>query len=424
MPLGQFDDRQFPAANYGAQNWLPGTYNQLGYSMNGNGQNVFMDWLFPQTKEARQFAEQLEMDYYGPSAKMEGMKRAGINPLTAAGGIAGSSSAAPQPASSVNPLGDVAGAFSGAAGAIKTIEEAKQVKRLADSNISHNDAEITKWGHDNGFTDSQTEAMNIDNMTRNDLNRAELNVRRQNFLTMRDEAEKLKAEKDYIRKQLEWYDEQIQAEVNLSNKRAIEAEKHSFLMEEQKRTEQMENDFCEKFGYRRGEPFDCAMVDLWFQGEYDKVKAAQDFMYDYKYNTSLNIAEGEQTAIDNHAYSIANAQETARSLNQIITDWNQPASGLWSLIEKSFNVSGNKHGGANIGNPIEAKSNPAAHSAYCQFMVGLNLSLEDINKQIEAASAANEFSKIRELTKQRDGLMKFMNELTFEQYVQYMGSKQ
>lgn len=77
-----------------------------------NSGGVISDWIDPQVKERRQMGEQLVMDYLEPRYQMEGMKRAGINPLTAAGGIAGTSSSSPQPASSVDPLGDIAGAAS------------------------------------------------------------------------------------------------------------------------------------------------------------------------------------------------------------------------------------------------------------------------------------------------------------------------
>lgn len=90
-----------------------GEYQQLleGRAIRDDA-DVFSDWLRPQSKEERQMGEQLLMDKLEPSAQMEGMKRAGINPLTAAAGIAGSSSSLPQPSSSVNPLGDIAGAVS------------------------------------------------------------------------------------------------------------------------------------------------------------------------------------------------------------------------------------------------------------------------------------------------------------------------
>lgn len=86
--------------------------NAWAASMNGQASNVFHDWLFPQVKEGRQIAEEMFMTdrqnaYNSASAQMERDKAAGINPLTAAGGIAGngtsSATDAPQPPSSVNP---------------------------------------------------------------------------------------------------------------------------------------------------------------------------------------------------------------------------------------------------------------------------------------------------------------------------------
>lgn len=270
--LGEYDERDFANTQFADNHFTHGAYNQLGYAMNGNGQNVITDWLFPQTKEARQFAMQLEMAENEPAAKMKGLVAAGINPLTAAAGIAGAGTGnIPSPSASTNPIGDVASAAGAIAGGVnslgsaaKAFEEAGQVKPLAESSISKNNAEIDKWSHENGFTDAQTEAFNIDNQTRDKLNRADLNVKRQQYRKMRVEAEYINEQKNYVSKQIQWYDEQIEAEIDLTKKRSLEAEKHAFLMEEQTRTEKMENDFASKYGYRREQPFDSAMLSCCF----------------------------------------------------------------------------------------------------------------------------------------------------------------
>ena len=63
--------------------------------------NVIDDWLHPANKEERQFMQQMVMDRASYANKMKGMIEAGINPLTAAAGLAGSSpSSVPSPASS------------------------------------------------------------------------------------------------------------------------------------------------------------------------------------------------------------------------------------------------------------------------------------------------------------------------------------
>lgn len=94
---------------------------QSGFSSTGEVASglydVFHDWAYPQEKEARQMEEQLLMDKIEPSARMKGLKDAGINPNTAAAGVVGSQSQVPASSESVNPIGDVAGAVGGVAGA-------------------------------------------------------------------------------------------------------------------------------------------------------------------------------------------------------------------------------------------------------------------------------------------------------------------
>lgn len=415
--------------------FVPGAYSEdvierslQRASLQRDGGDVLSDFFMPKDKEERQMGQQLFMDYAEPQARMQGLIAAGINPLTAAAGIAGSNPGnIPSPSASTNPIGDVAGAAGAIAGGVnslgaasKAFQEAEQVKPLAESTISKNNAEIDKWSHENGFTDAQTEAFNIDNQTRDTLNRAELNIKRQQYRKMRIEAEYINEQKNYISKQIQWYDEQIQAEIDLAKKRSLEAEKHAFLMEEQTRTEKMENDFASKYGYRREQPFDSAMLSCWFNGEYDKVEKAQNFMYDMKYGVSHAEESAKQHAISQYAYIIANAQETAKSLNSIVTDWNQPATSLWSLIEKSFNVSGNKNNANIIDSALSAKNDPDTWAGYSQFVVSLQMSLEQVNHELEVASAANDFGKIRELTKQRYGLQEFMKRLTFEDYQKHL----
>lgn len=391
--------------------------------------NAFTDFLFPVLREERAMHHQWINDLIEPSMKMKGMIDAGINPNTAAREISGAAaqSSAPMPSSSDSPISEIASLASGSealANAYKVEQEGNNVTPLAQSSIRKNDAEIDKWSHDNGFTDVQASAFKIDNLTRDDRNRADLAVKRQQYNVMVADADRIMSQKAYVDKQLSWYDKQIEATIALTEKRALEAEKHAFQIEEQTRTEKMENDFAEKHKYRRDSPFDVAMLSCWFEGNYDKVKSAQDFMYNLKYGIAAAESEGNYEMQAKFAYQIANAQETARSLNQIVTDWSTPATGLWSLLEKSFNISGNKGSANTIGNAFDAKSNPDAYSGYSSFLLGLQLSLDDINAQIDAASSHNEFSKVRQLTRQRDGLQKFINDLSFEKYNSHIHSKQ
>lgn len=253
------------------------------------------------TSQAKEFEQQeylleKEQAYNSEVAKMARMKQAGINPLTAAAGIAGSNSPqAPQVSSNTsgvaNALGALTGGLDSLASAKKLNEEANQVAPLAESSIQTSDAQIERWSHENDFTDVQTEAFLIDNEYRSDLNRSELNIKIMQHEKMKKEADYIQGQKDYLERLIKSYEEQIAVELDLTKKRALEAEKNAMFAEERARHEKLENDFVEKYGYRRDQPFDCAMLSLWFNGDYDKVLSAEKFMFDLKYGEAYNVAK-------------------------------------------------------------------------------------------------------------------------------------
>lgn len=156
--------------------------------------NVINDWLHPQIKERRQMQEQLEMDYYSPQAKMEGLIAAGVNPLTAAAGVAGAgSSAAPQPSTTTNPIGDIAGAAGAIAGGYQALAGGKATLDKLAPEISEIESSAKANLSKAGLDDANTQAVLTDNKYREDNWKAELAIKRQTYQNMQQELTNMKA---------------------------------------------------------------------------------------------------------------------------------------------------------------------------------------------------------------------------------------
>lgn len=151
--------------------------------------NVFSDWLHPSQKESRQILEQFEMDKVEPTLKMQGLKAAGINPLTAASGLAGSggSSPVPQPAESANPIGDVAGAVGSVAGAAQNVVGAVSGIAKLPYELKNLDSDTAAKLAAAGLSDAQTQGVLTDNTYKDEDWITRLNVQRQQFDNMKQE---------------------------------------------------------------------------------------------------------------------------------------------------------------------------------------------------------------------------------------------
>lgn len=157
--------------------------------------NVFSDWLHPAQKESRQILEQYEMDRVEPSIKMQGLKAAGINPLTAAAGLAGNggSSSVPQPAQSVNPIGDVAGAVGSVAGAAQNVAGVVSSMSKLPHELSNIDSDTASKLANAGLSNAQTQGVITDNTYKDEDWKTRLNVQRQQFDNMKQELTNMKA---------------------------------------------------------------------------------------------------------------------------------------------------------------------------------------------------------------------------------------
>lgn len=206
-----------------------------------DGNNVFEDWIFPQRKEQRQFGQELALMYNEPKIRMQAMKEAGINPLTAAGAIAGSSpSSTPQPSSSVNPIGDVAGAVGTAADAFNSTAGAISTLGKLSPEISNIKSDTAKNFADIGLTNEQTQGVMTDNKYKDEDWRANLDVKRQQFDNMKAEWDNLKATHEQIKKSID----EMQAQIDLSGSQQDQLDAMKNRIEEETRFIKEKNDFC------------------------------------------------------------------------------------------------------------------------------------------------------------------------------------
>lgn len=203
--------------------------------------DVISDWLFPNRKEERQLGQQLALMSEEPSIRMEALKKAGINPLTAAAGIAGASpSSTPQPASSVNPIGDVAGAVGSVASGYDALANGVATLFKLKPEID----EITSRARKNlasaGLDKVNTDAVLTDNKYRDENWEAELNIKRQSYINMKQQLSNMKAQHAEIYRHI---DEMMSTiELNGSQKDYFDA--MQMKVQEDLRWQKELNDWC------------------------------------------------------------------------------------------------------------------------------------------------------------------------------------
>lgn len=202
--------------------------------------DVFMDWLSPQLKEQRQMGESLIMEQLTPQAKMSGLKAAGINPLTAASGIAGSGSSYQAPASSTNPIGDIADAAGALASGFGSVAGGVSDLTKLNPEVANIEADTASKFTGIGLTNAQTQGVLTDNSYKDEDWKSRLNVQRQQFENMKAEYKNLEVTHDEILKHIEEMISQI--EVNGSIEDYNNAMK--LKVDEEMRWIKAKNDFC------------------------------------------------------------------------------------------------------------------------------------------------------------------------------------
>lgn len=178
-----------------AYNELDNTFTSdiFGTLLEGQSSDVFTDWLYPGKKEQRQLNEQWVNDIVEPMMKLQGMRAAGINPLTASSGIAQQPSQAPQPSSSVNPLGDVADAVGSVASSFSSVSGAISSLFKINPEVSELRARAASEFAAAGLDNATTQGVLTDNYYKDDDWLASLNIKRQQYSNMCQEYSNLVA---------------------------------------------------------------------------------------------------------------------------------------------------------------------------------------------------------------------------------------
>lgn len=268
--------------------------NVLGDSMNGSNQNVFTDWLFPQVKEARQNAQQLEMEKLTPSAKMEGMIAAGINPLTAAGGIASSGAPVSDPASSVNPIGDVSGAVSDLSSGFGSVASGvSTLSKLGDEKENLRYDSLSKF-EAAGLSHAQAMGVMTDNKYKDEDWLATLSLKYQQYDNMKAEYHNLKAQHEEIITHIDEMISQIQLNGSQSDYFTALSDKTN----EELRFLKAKHDFCLSHGlYLNESGLDGYLFSMVASGaDLSKVKDFVEVYSNYRKNIAYADSIGKLTA--------------------------------------------------------------------------------------------------------------------------------
>lgn len=213
----------------------------LARDSNEHGDNVIDDWAHPQRKEQRQLGYQLAMMSAEPSIRMKAMIDAGINPLTAAGGIAGSaSSSVPQPSSSVNPIGDVAGAVGAVAGGVDSVVGAISTLGKLAPEIDNLNSGTRKNLASAGLDEVNIDAVMTDNKYRDENWEAELNIKRQSFKNMKQELSNMKAQHAEIYRHID----EMMSQIELNGSQKDYYDGMQLKIQEDLRWQTALNDWC------------------------------------------------------------------------------------------------------------------------------------------------------------------------------------
>lgn len=301
------------------------------------GNNVFDEWLVPGRKDARKMVEQLAMDQIEPSVKMQGLIDAGINPLTAAAGIAGSGGSSPLPASeqSTNPIGDVANAVGSVAGAAQNIVGAVSGAAKLPAELRNIDADTTQKLAGAGLSNAQTQGVLTDNSYKDEDWKTRLNVQRQQFENMKQELTNLKATHREIMTHCEEMISQI--ELNGSAKEYNEA----LMSKVQEETRWMKelNDWRISHNLHIVDSgIDGYIFDMALRGadisEFDNFI---DIYSEWRGRVQRAVSDSQYSSEAEYAYQISNARKNGENVSDVLYG----RIGSWSdAIGRAANVIG------------------------------------------------------------------------------------
>lgn len=382
----------------------------------------------PGEVQEKEFGQQIALQQYqnewnSEDARMQRMKEAGINPLTAAGAIAGQGtspstgsvpSAIGAEANTLKTIADIGSGIAGVGSGIGSLASSyigfmKLIPEI--NNITQDTANKLA---DMGFTNAQTYGVLKDNFYKGQDWEATLNIKRQQYTNMCSELNNIRARHDEIMKSID----QIQSQIDLNTSLQDYYDSVKMKIDEDLRYAKELNDF--RIGNKlfiNDSGLDGIIWSMAMNGSsQDDIDKFVDIYSNYRSKIADVEYEARYGTEAKYVGVIAGAKEFAASMNQIITDWSTPASNMWQLIDKAFNVS-------STGDSKAVKDAKAAllagrdkFQAYSEIQMSLQITLDNLNSEISHAAAQNELSRVRELTKQKAGLESFIKSFNFVEF--------
>lgn len=260
----------------------------------GDGYGI-LDWLSGMDKQKHAQAFEMTMQerqwaYDDPSAQMERMKKAGINPNLAAGAIAGGNQSAGAPSSPVSPgngaeaIGQIAGAVGGvtnaAVGAFDTLSTLEGRKKLLFT-------QNAKMFEEMGFTKLQAQGYSIQLQYMND--KEKLGIAKM-CCDIDEASQRIRESKARVKQIDQDISESKERETlyrkqgNLADAEREKVQQEGYLLEKKNFQEQFRNDFIRDYSVDPYQPFVNQIAMAHLADKNDTVEKLTGAVYNYNYH--------------------------------------------------------------------------------------------------------------------------------------------
>lgn len=270
-------------------------YNTTAVDGEGGG---FLGWLDGTNKQRQAQAFEMTMQerqwaYDDPSAQMERMKKAGINPNLAAGAIAGGNQSAGAPSSPVSAgngaeaighiasaVGAVGGAANAAVGAIDTLSTLEGRKKLLFT-------QNTKMFEEMGFTKLQAQGYSIQLQFMDDKEKLGIAKMCCDIGEASQRVSESKARVKQIDQNIsesKEHEKLYRKQGNLADAEREKVQQEGYLLEKKNYQEQFRNDFIRDYSVDPYQPLVNQIAMAHVAGKNDTVEKLTGAVYNYNYN--------------------------------------------------------------------------------------------------------------------------------------------
>lgn len=270
-------------------------YNSTAVDGDGGG---LLGWLDGTNKQRQAQAFEMTMQerqwaYDDPSAQMERMKKAGINPNLAAGAIAGGNQSAGAPSSPVSAgngaeaighiasaVGAVGGVANAAVGAIDTLSTLEGRKKLLFT-------QNAKMFEEMGFTKLQAQGYSIQLQYMDD--KEKLGVAKM-CCDIGEASQRISESKAHVKEIDQNISESKEREKlyrkqgNLADAEREKVQQEGYLLEKRNYQEQFRNDFIRNYSVDPNQPLVNQIAMAHLAGKNDTVEKLTGAVYNYNYN--------------------------------------------------------------------------------------------------------------------------------------------